>query len=313
LQKRKSKCQPGDAERLKRNFAYFLHMYRTAPCERFRHMLNAVIENHFNSHKYCKEWCPVLKRRERIRKGEIEEEDSSDLKYRCKTGNECLYTQVRVYHDAYTTDSALWELWHKVHSNKCESLNGFITKFLPKHKHYCHTIINKARTNVAILIISLGYQDYYRLLFARLGIVQTSITSEHLCHLDHRREWKAKHDKMKHIKKRCKIKLDEKIKQTNEQIKKDNRKGHTYQSGMVGPQVPNVVDYDQSVSNEQQNVNENTQPKEMKSKIRPVCKLCHRKGQKTQYSGKCLLSTKPTSKYYKPENVGAPRKFGIVF
>jgi hypothetical protein len=111
---------------------------------------------------------------------------------------------------------------------------------------------------------------------------------------------------MKHIKKRRKMKLNEKIKRANEQIKKDNRKGQTYQSGMTGPQVPNVVDDDKTVSEEQRNVNENTQQKKMKTKIRPVCKLCHRKGHKMQYSGKCLLSTtKPTSTYYKPENDGA--------
>ena len=42
-----------------------------------------------------------------------------------------------------------------------------------------------------------------------------------------------------------------------------------------------------------------------KKKIPPVCKLCHQKGDKMQYSGKCLLSTNLTSKYYKPESVGA--------
>jgi hypothetical protein len=43
-------------------------------------MSNAFVEHHFNNHKYCKEWCPVLKRRERLRKGEIEEDEASDLK-----------------------------------------------------------------------------------------------------------------------------------------------------------------------------------------------------------------------------------------
>jgi hypothetical protein len=44
--------------------------------------------------------------------------------------------------------------------------------------------------------------------------------------------------------------LIEKIKQANEQIKKDNQKGRTYQSGMAGPQVPNVVDDEPSGSKE---------------------------------------------------------------
>jgi hypothetical protein len=148
------------------------------------------------------------------------------LKYRSKTKNTRLYTQLRAYHDAYTSDSSLWELWHEVHSNKCESLNGFITKFLPKHKHYCRTIINEARTNnVAISIDLVGYQEYYHLIFQTIGIRETSITCKHLCRLEHRRQWKAAHDKKRHIRKRRKIKLNDKIKLANEQLKKDQRKG----------------------------------------------------------------------------------------
>jgi hypothetical protein len=41
--------------------AYFLHMYQTGPWEKFCHMSNAVIEQHFNNHEYCKDWCPVFK------------------------------------------------------------------------------------------------------------------------------------------------------------------------------------------------------------------------------------------------------------
>jgi hypothetical protein len=67
MSQKKSECRPGDAERLKRNLAYFLHMCRTAPWEKFRHMSNAIVEHHLYNHEYCKEWCPVLKRRERIR------------------------------------------------------------------------------------------------------------------------------------------------------------------------------------------------------------------------------------------------------
>jgi hypothetical protein len=37
----------------------------------------------------------------------------------------------------------LGAIWHEVHSNKCESLNGFITEFLPKD-------IDRARTYLVI-------------------------------------------------------------------------------------------------------------------------------------------------------------------
>jgi hypothetical protein len=174
-------------------------------------MSNAVIEHHFNNHKYCEEWCPVLKR-EWIRKGEIEKDEASDLKYWCKIKNSRLYTQVRAYHDAYTTHSSLWELaWGR--QQQVWEFEWVHHK--NKHKRYCRTIINEARTNVAISINSVWYQEYYRWLFGRLGIVQTTITSEHLRHLDHHRKWKAKHDKMKHIKKQSKMKLNEKIRGYN--------------------------------------------------------------------------------------------------
>jgi hypothetical protein len=62
--------------------------------------------------------------------------------------------------------------------------------------------------------------------------------------------------------------LNEKIKRANEQIKKNNIKGHTYKSGMAGPRVPNVVDDEQSDSKEQRNVYENMEQKE---KENPSC------------------------------------------
>jgi hypothetical protein len=71
MSQKKSECRPADAERLKRNFSYFLHMYRTASWEKIRFASNAVIEYHFNNHEYCEDWCPVLRRRERIEKGDI--------------------------------------------------------------------------------------------------------------------------------------------------------------------------------------------------------------------------------------------------
>jgi hypothetical protein len=76
---------------------------------------------------------------------------------------------------------------------------------------------------------------------------------------------------------------------------------------MSGPQVPNVVDNEKSDSEEQSKVNENS-TKKIEKKILSVCKLCHQKGHKRQYLGKCLLSTNITSMYYRPENVGSQYK-----
>ena len=78
------------------------------------------------------------------------------------------------------------------------------------------------------------------------------------------------------------MKLNEKIKRANDQLKKDQRKGRTYQSGMSGPQVPNVVDDDKSDLEEQSKVNENRAKQQKMKKNASVCKVCNLKGHKRQ-------------------------------
>jgi hypothetical protein len=70
----------------------------------------------------------------------------------------------------------LHDLYHNVHSNKCESINGFVTKFLPKKKHFCRTIANPGRTYLALGIDLLGYQEYCHRLFIDLGLDMTPLT-----------------------------------------------------------------------------------------------------------------------------------------
>jgi hypothetical protein len=48
-----------------------------------------------------------------------------------------VYEQCLPHHQAFTTKSALKEIFHELHSSKYESLNGMITKFIPKVKHLC--------------------------------------------------------------------------------------------------------------------------------------------------------------------------------
>jgi hypothetical protein len=55
-------------------------------------------------------------------------------------------------------DESLKEVHHSYHTNKCESMNKFITKFVDKSLHLCCTIVGKARTYVAVGIDSVGYE-----------------------------------------------------------------------------------------------------------------------------------------------------------
>jgi hypothetical protein len=154
LPRSQTSCTKADAERLKQNFAYFIHMYHGETFKKFQWHAKAVMEHHFNNHQFCDERCPAKKwkKEDKIRK---------QLRYRSKEVDAKFYNQLLTIFDAFTTLEALRELYHNVHSNKCESMNGFITKFVPTDKDFCRTIANKARTLMAIGIDSVGYEDYF--------------------------------------------------------------------------------------------------------------------------------------------------------
>jgi hypothetical protein len=148
---------------MKRNMGYTIHQNKTGDLDQMRKAMTAVLENHFNDHTYCGAWCPALfwKDDEKVRKA---------LKYRCKTKNSKLYEQLKTHHDKFVTDIWIKDLMHEYDSNKPESFNGFLTKFLPKHKFFASTIINQGRTYLAIAIDSVGYVTAYKTMFTLLGI-----------------------------------------------------------------------------------------------------------------------------------------------
>jgi hypothetical protein len=123
---------------------------------KFKVAAKAVLEHHFNNHTFCGKWCPANKWKDDERKKKA-------LKYRCKVKHALLYEQMKAIHNTYT--DVWWnlqEIYHEFHSNKCESLNGFRTKFLleHKHKHYCWSIINRARTYLAVRKVLFCTMDY---------------------------------------------------------------------------------------------------------------------------------------------------------
>ena len=145
---------------------------------KFKVAAKAVLEHHFNNHTFCGKWCPANKWKDDERKKKA-------LKYRCKVKHAILYEQMKAIHNTYTDISNLQEIYHEFHSNKkCESLNGFIMKFLPKHKDYSWSIINRAQTYLAVGIDSLGYEKYESVLRIMLGMTTTVLTTNHHQWLD---------------------------------------------------------------------------------------------------------------------------------
>jgi hypothetical protein len=67
-------------------------------------------------------------------------------------------------------EEVLCEMYPEFHSSKCESLNGNITKYVPKKKHYCCTLSNKGQSHTAVGVDSVGYEEFYSCLFDILGV-----------------------------------------------------------------------------------------------------------------------------------------------
>jgi hypothetical protein len=287
----RSQCHFGDAERLKRAFAYFLHQFSKRSWKRFLRSARAVLEHHFNSHRYCDDWCPA-------KRWKKEDRLKNALKYRSKTLNPELYKEFKSHHDKYTSEEALRDMYHQFHSNKCESLNGNITKYVPKHKMYCRTLTNKGRTHTAIGVDSIGYVAYYHRLFGVLGIETTPTTTANHSDLDHRRRTEREYNKITSIKVRRAQQKSDKINEGRTLTTRDNIRGFAYAKGMGGPL--GAVDVD------------GVGPMQKKAPAQQsVCPYCDQKGHKTTKSKACLYSTVPSSVHYRENNSERPAK-GVV-
>jgi hypothetical protein len=193
--------------------------------------------------------------------------------------NKNLCDQMTQIHDAFTTEEWLRDLHHDVHTNKCESINGFVAKFLHKNKHWCRSMANASRTYLAILIDSVGYQQSFESMFDSLGLEMTPRTRDQCLRWDKRRKYLAdykKQPKAKETRNRAKF---EKLRVGKIKLAKDNARALAYESGMAGPQVGGR--------------------KFGGSNARVICRACGEIGHQRKSSKKCLKSTNPDSEHYK--------------
>jgi hypothetical protein len=152
-----------DAERLKHNLNYALHEFKGHNFATFRHMIWAVFYHHFNIHDICSACCHSLQYKDNPEK-------LKKLHYQCKVEHNELYEQLLAIWQVYCTNKMLKDIHHSWNTNKCESMNQFIAKFIHKSQHLCCTIMGRARTYLAVLINSIGYKQYYRTLFELLDL-----------------------------------------------------------------------------------------------------------------------------------------------
>jgi hypothetical protein len=128
-------------------------------------------------YRLCGPWCPAMywKDDKKVRK---------PLKYRCKKKNGKLYLQLEMHHGNVLTKNWVRDLIHEFDSNKPESFNWLLTKFLSKEKHYCQMICNQGCTYLAINIDSVGYKVTFISLFTLLGVNHSSTATKHHSRLD---------------------------------------------------------------------------------------------------------------------------------
>ena len=126
----------------------------------FKKSVCAVLHHHFGCHDICGEWCPwFLKHKDNP-------EEWKKLFYRCKTKDSAIYEQILEVWNTYCSDQTLRDIHHEWHTNKCELMNKFITKFILKStQHLCMSIVGKTHTYLAVGLDSVGYEEYYHTLF----------------------------------------------------------------------------------------------------------------------------------------------------
>jgi hypothetical protein len=225
----KSLVTPADAERLKRNVSYAVHEYKLCEFAVFKKAVWAVLYHHFGDHSTCGEWCPARKHKD-------DPAELAKLFYRDKIADKALYDQILKIWADYCSDDALRDIHHEWHTNKCESMNKFITKFIPKYMHLCMSIIGKGRTYMAVGLDSVGYDVYFRTLFDILGLDY----DEKICGLSHQRldsvkKYHQTYNNKSYVRKsRCKARAV-KIRNNIRKAIQDKKKGYCYESGMAAP------------------------------------------------------------------------------
>jgi hypothetical protein len=184
-----------NAERLKRNCCYAVHKFKTYDFPTFKRMIWAVLYQHFRVHDTCGDWCPWLCNKD-------DPKALEKLFYQDMVKGVAMYAQILEIWNTYCYNKALCDLHHEWNTNKCESINQFITKFVRKNMHLGSTIAGKARTYLAVLLDSISYQEYYSSLYKVLGLqYDDEVCQKYHAKLDAKKAYNQTYDKQEYVRK----------------------------------------------------------------------------------------------------------------
>lgn len=215
-----------DAIRLGKNFGYMIRALPNRPKDKHVDDAKAVLEHHFDEHKWCGDWC--------LRKKQTpEQRQRTNQHHRSKTKDALLYEKLKDIICRFISAEALAEVSHGMDTQMNESLNNTVSWFAPKNKVFCSTGSLHNRLSMAIGINSLGFLSYYRRLLSRLGIAATPDVIHFLGVKDRERsERLAKLKTAKKKKFRMKKKVDALRTETAIAVKERARREGTYRRGM---------------------------------------------------------------------------------
>ncbi|CAB9531379.1 unknown protein [Seminavis robusta] len=133
----------------------------------------------------------------------------------------------------FTSPRKLQDVGHGGDTQVNESLNNLISHYAPKNRTYCGSVSLRNRVPMAIGVHLLGYDVFFRRLFARLGMEVEEGTDYFLRRLQKVRDDEAaKIKKVEHKKKRKKEMYD-KLLEYQEMLREDRDNNRQYKAGIA--------------------------------------------------------------------------------
>lgn len=164
-----------DAERMKRNFGYAQFLYHKESFASFCCRMSAVLQHHFNDHRFCDTWCKYKSNCAHA----VPLPDGKKGRFRSKTEHPKTYRAFIEVCQRYMSIPMLRQIHHPFDSQKNEAFNKTVTKYAPKDRHYSQSMSLHNRVAFAVVEDSLGLQEGVRRIGFKLGIKMTAQTERH--------------------------------------------------------------------------------------------------------------------------------------
>ena len=130
--------------------------------------VSAPIEHIFDNHQHCNiDWCYSLK----ATKEGKQYTPSVQRPFYDKTGKyKSMYEQLISGLERFQTKRSIEECLHPFDTQKNESINQQIARFVPKFKHFGTTTALDTRVATVVGIVNYGYEKFYNELIDQIGI-----------------------------------------------------------------------------------------------------------------------------------------------